>query len=80
MTSREDEEKVVPLTAPEAGPAHRLPYAVELWDLLRERPERVVGRAASMVLARAIFMAAQSEHLGRKIVLRRGAKVLHESD
>jgi hypothetical protein len=80
MTSHEDEEKVVPLPASDAGTGHRLPYAVELWDLLRDRPERVVGRAASMVLARAIFMAAQSEHLGRKIVLRRGANVLDETD
>jgi hypothetical protein len=32
-----------------------------------------------MVLARAIFTAAQSEHLGRRIVLRRGSRVVGES-
>jgi hypothetical protein len=33
-----------------------------------------------MVLARAIFVAARNEHLGRRIVLRRGNRVLEESD
>jgi hypothetical protein len=32
-----------------------------------------------MVLARAIFGAAQAEHLGRRLILRRGAKVVQES-
>ena len=58
------------------GPTERLPYTVELWDLPRLAAERVVGRAASIVLARAIFLAAQKEHLGRRIVLRRGSQVL----
>lgn len=62
-----------------AGSESRLPYTVELWNLRRTRPERVIGRAASAVLARAIFAAAQSEHLGRRIVLRRGTRVLDES-
>ena len=59
-----------------AGP---LPYTVELMDRTREAPERVLGRAASMVLARAIFAAAEREHQGRRIVLRRGRKVVAES-
>lgn len=78
MTERENQDKVVPLAgaAPAAG---GLPYAVELWDMPRVKPERVLGRAASALMARAIFAAARNEHLGRRIVLRRGAKVLAES-
>jgi hypothetical protein len=78
MKGANDEEKVVPLDAP-APMAGALPYAIELWDLPRKAPERILGRAASVVLARAIFAAAQTEHLGRRIVLRRGAKVMAES-
>ena len=39
----------------------------------------MLARAASMALARAIFLAAQSEYLGRHIVLRRGGRVIDES-
>lgn len=79
MKGVEDEDKVIPLDAP-APAAGPLPYAIELWDMPRNAPERVIGRAASVVLARAIFIAAQTEHLGRRIVLRRGTKVMAESD
>jgi hypothetical protein len=78
MNRPEDEEKIMRLDAPVAA-ASPLPYAIELWDLPRRAPERIIGRAASIVLARAIFVAAQSEHLGRRLVLRRGRKVVAES-
>ena len=78
MNRREDEEKIVPLAATAAS-ASPLPYAIELWDLARRAPERIIGRAASVVLARAIFAAAQREHLGRRLVLRRGRKMVSES-
>jgi hypothetical protein len=78
MDRRKDEDRVVPIGQAPAQ-ASPLPYAIELWDLPRRKPERIVGRAASAVLARAIFVAAQTEHLGRRIVLRRGQKVLSES-
>ena len=78
MIKGEDQSKVVSLGAATAGSA-RLPYTVELWNLPRTMSERVIGRASSVVLARAIFAAAQSEHLGRRIVLRRGSQVLAES-
>lgn len=80
MTERQDqnEEKVIPLDGP-AGDTG-LPYTVELWDLRRVRPDRVLGRAASVVLARAIFDAARTEHLGRRIVLRRGSRLIAETD
>jgi hypothetical protein len=78
MNRREDEETILPLERAAAA-VSPLPYAIELWDLPRRAPERIVGRAASMVLARAIFVAAQNEHLGRRLVLRRGRRVLAES-
>ncbi len=62
------------------APTEQLPYAVELWNLTRTAPERIIARAASATLARAIFAAARTEHLGRKLVLRRGSQVLLESD
>jgi hypothetical protein len=77
MDERQEEGRVVPIGAPAA--AGRLPYTVEIWDLPRLAPDRVIGRAASAALARAIFTAALSEHLGRRIVLRRGAQILSDS-
>jgi hypothetical protein len=64
---------------PDPSPPEQLPYAVELWNLSRTAPERVIARAASLTLARAIFVAAAGEHPGRKVVLRRGAQALQES-
>lgn len=77
MIKGEDEQRVVAI-GPTADPSERLPYTVELWNLPRTGAERVIGRASSVVLARAIFTAAQSEHLGRRIVLKRGHKILAE--
>ncbi|RAK58457.1 hypothetical protein DJ021_00915 [Phenylobacterium hankyongense] len=79
MNKVEDQSNVIALAAA-PGPAGRLPYAIELWNLPRTARERVIGRAASIVLARAIFAAAQSEHLGRRIILRRGTEILEQSD
>jgi hypothetical protein len=78
MNTGEDEGRIVPI-GPSAGASAPLPYTVELWNLTRSAPERVIGRAASAVLARAIFTAARTEHLGRLIRLRRGAQLLAES-
>jgi hypothetical protein len=78
MIKGEDESRVVPIGAL-TGSQARLPYTVELWNMGRSGPERIIGRAASVVLARAIFAAAQSEHLGRLIRLRRGSQVLAEA-
>ncbi|MDB5476633.1 MAG: hypothetical protein JWP49_2144 [Phenylobacterium sp.] len=78
MIKGEDDSKIVAIGAA-LGRASPLPYTVELWNLPRSAPERVIGRAATAVLARAIFVAAQSEHLGRRILLRRGAQVIAEA-
>ena len=77
MIKGEDEQRVVSI-GPTTGASERLPYTVELWNLPRTATERVIGRASSVVLARAIFTAAQSEHLGRRIVLKRGTKIVAE--
>ena len=60
--------------------AEELPYRVELWHAeRRETVERVLARAASAQLARAIFKAAQVEHPGRHITLRRGGRIIADS-
>ncbi|MFZ5719095.1 MAG: hypothetical protein ACOY5Y_06450 [Pseudomonadota bacterium] len=80
MTERpdRDEDRLVALHAP-AGAAS-LPYAVEVWEAGGARPERVLGRGASMVVARAIFEAAATEHPDRRIVLRRGTKLISDTE
>jgi hypothetical protein len=62
------------------GSAVRLPYTVELWNMPRTGPERVLARAASLSIARTIFTAARSENLGRLIVLRKGAEILQRTE
>ncbi len=73
-----DEPNVSPLIPPLEP--EDLPYSVLLWDLPRREVERVLARAASASLARAIFVAAQSEHLGRKITLQQGQRVIAQSE
>jgi hypothetical protein len=78
MIKGENDSKVLQL-APIAAAGERLPYTIELWNLPRTAPEKIIGQAASMVLARAIFAAAETEHLGRRLILRRRDRVLQES-
>lgn len=78
MNEGEEEGRVVSMSAAAAA-GEPLPYVIELWDLTRGAPERVLGRAASVLLANAVFAAAQSEYVGRRILLKRGDKVLSES-
>jgi hypothetical protein len=61
------------------GPIARLPYAIVLWNLPRTAPERVLGKAANLVIARTVFTAAQTEHVGRLLVLQKGAKIIQRS-
>lgn len=78
MKEGEDEARIVSMSGatPTGEP---LPYVIELWDLTRTAPEKVLGRAASVLLANAVFAAAQAEYVGRRILLKRGDKVLSES-
>jgi hypothetical protein len=57
-----------------------LPYTVELCRVdATAEVERVLARAANAKLARAIFVAAQGEHLGRRIMLRRGSRIVADT-
>ena len=74
----DDEHCVVSLSAA-AVAGSPLPYIVELWRLDRHQPERVIGRAARAVLARAIYKAAINELPDRRVVLRRGSQILSDT-
>jgi hypothetical protein len=69
-------------TRPSCGAAasdETLPYKIELWDEGRIGVQRVLARIASSVLARAAYEAAVSEHADRRIILRRGARLIADS-
>lgn len=61
------------------GAGEKLPYRVELWDAQAQQVERVLARAVSAGLARAIFAAAAREHSGRHVALYRGARLIAET-
>jgi hypothetical protein len=77
MSEPDPKSKVVPFG--EAGPDQALPFRVELWDQTRARRERVIGRAATMVLAQAIFAAAQTDFAGQRITVSRGERILMDT-
>ena len=62
-----------------AAPHDKLPYRVELCGEDGNAPERVLALALDANLARAIFRAAQKEYPERRIVLRRGSRVVADS-
>lgn len=78
MTISEPDANVFPLH-PGATPEEPLPFTVELCEQDGERSIRVIGRAASIMLARAIYEAAQTDFAGKTIRLRRGPDVLAQS-
>lgn len=80
MIQREQDEAKVSRIGSPAGQHRDLPYSIELWGLASgDVVERVLARAASAPLARAIFKAAQTEHPDRRITLRRGARIIADS-
>jgi hypothetical protein len=80
----EPEDKIVGLEGKSgidpAQEADELPYCIELWKPDSGRVERVLGRAASVQLARAIFTSAQSEFPSRRITVRRGEDMVLDSE
>ena len=75
---REQEKSSV--VRPEETPGEALPFSIELWEEARgEAVERVLARAQNAPLARAIFKAVVTEHPGRRITLRSGARLLADS-
>lgn len=80
MTMSEPESNVFPLESESGGaPEDPLPYTVELGERDPGRRDRVIGRAANIMLARAIFEAAQKDFAGKLIRLRRGADIIAQS-
>lgn len=62
-----------------AAQTEKLSYSIELWDPDARALERVLARAFSPQLARAIFHAAQKEHPDQRILLRRGSRTVADS-
>lgn len=79
MIDRDKDDGQVMSFVAATAQGEKLPYKIELWDLPRGKVEKILARAANAALARAIFLAAQHEHLGRYITLRRGSKLIAES-
>jgi hypothetical protein len=75
----QDRAKVLRL-AGYPGQPEKLSYRIELWkhgDV--DTVEKVLARAMSASLARAIFKAARDEYPDRHIVLCRGTRVILDS-
>ena len=70
--------KIAQLSDP-AGQQDQLPYRIELSGEREDTPERVLALALDANLARAIFGAAQKEYPERRIVLRRGGRVVADT-
>ncbi|UCI08638.1 hypothetical protein [Mesorhizobium sp. B1-1-8] len=67
-------------SANSSRPAEALPYRIELWHPeSHEIIERVLARAVTAQLARAIFQAARDEHPQRRITLRKGNRILSDT-
>jgi hypothetical protein len=62
-----------------AAQTEKLSYSIELWDPDARALERVLARAFSLQLARAIFHAAQKEHPDQRVLLRRGTRTVADS-
>ncbi len=61
-------------------PSDELPCRIDLWRVDGDDGvERVLARAASIQLARAIFKAAQGEHPHRRITLCRRSRIVADS-
>jgi hypothetical protein len=75
MVKEHDSSKIEPARGAAAADEN-LSFKVELWNAEKSHVERVLARAASSVLAQAIFTAAKTEYPGRRISVRRGDTVL----
>lgn len=81
MSGRED-DRIVALQVNASAAAEQnddLPFVVELWDAKASKVERLIARASSGQLARAIFASAQKEFPGRRITVRRGLQIVVDS-
>jgi hypothetical protein len=75
----QEPNKVLPLGVG-PSPGEELPYRIELRDAAAgETVERVLARALSAPLARAMFKAALTEYPDRRITLCRGGRIMADS-
>lgn len=75
----QSEDKTSRSGAP-SGQTNELPYSIELWnDGGGDKVERILARAVSAQLARAIFKAAVDDHPNRRITLRRGHRIIADT-
>ncbi len=68
--------------APERGEVNEkedFPYRVTIWVEESTSGVKVLARAANVVLARAIYVAALTENPGRRITLDRGLETISDS-
>ncbi len=56
-----------------------LPYQVTLWAGENGSVQKVLARAVTVILARAIYIAALTENPGRRITLNRGPEIISDS-
>jgi hypothetical protein len=56
-----------------------LSFIVELCRAEEDRPERILGRALNLTLARAIYLAALQDFPGRRIIIRKGGMIIADS-
>ena len=56
-----------------------LPYRIELWEAASDG-RRILARALNLQLARVMFRAASGEHPEARITLRRGNRIIADSD
>jgi hypothetical protein len=67
-------------TGTSSQPPEDLPYRIELWQHAGGNDiERVLARAASAELARAIFKAARQEQPDRRITLSMGNRIIADT-
>jgi hypothetical protein len=56
-----------------------LSFVVELFHAEEDRPDRILGRALNLTLARAIYVAALQDFPNRRIVIRKGGMIITDN-
>lgn len=54
-------------------------FLVAIWETDHHAPAQILGRAVTISLARAIFLAALNEYRGRRITISQGGQILEQS-
>jgi hypothetical protein len=79
MEDKQSKAKITRM-ASQVGQTEKLPFRIEVWTTGKsDAVERVLARAFNAQLARAIFKAAVSEHPKRRVMLRRGTRIIADS-